>query len=91
MATLISEQTPIAKKDYECMASLFLDGVGRPDFFDCISDYRAYIKARNNGFKVRKGEKYIRQFCRDSGGDTYTFIAIPEIHEICLKYDLYLD
>lgn len=86
----LSESSPIARKEHECHASLFITEGGRPDYFNCITDYRTYIKARNNRFKILEGQKYIRQN-NVSDGDFYVFKAIPEMHKICVKYDLYPD
>lgn len=85
---ILGESTPIAQKDYLCNASLFIDEGGKPDYFDCISDYRDYIKAKNNRFKVKKGDRYLRQvFISD--GDFCNVANIPEIHRLCIKYELY--
>ena len=88
MITVLKETNPVARNDYYCMASLFIRDCGRPDYFDCIKDYRDYIKAKENGFKIKKGDKYLYQ-ANVAYGDFYTFKAIPDMHRICLKYDLY--
>ena len=85
---IISESTPIARKEHECNACLFLTGDIQPNYFDCIQDYRDYINARNNNFKIVKGQKYIRQ-AMVCDGDFHCAKSIPEIHQICIKYDLY--
>jgi hypothetical protein len=88
MITTLSEYYYIACKDYDCVACIWLNEVGRIDFFNLLSEYRSYLKAKSNGFKIREGEKYIVQNNVDNG-TFYVFKAIPEIHDICLKYDLY--
>ena len=88
MIRVLSESTPIAAKDHECVACEFIlangiDGNGftRPEL-------RALSKAKSNKWKIVKGQKYIKQ--NNVGDDGfYTFKAIPELHEICLKYDMY--
>jgi hypothetical protein len=90
MVTVLSDSTPIARKEHNCDASLFITEGGRPDYFDCIDDYRAYIRAKQNRFKIQIGEKYIRQ-SNVTDGDFYCFKAIAEMHRICIKYDLYPD
>jgi hypothetical protein len=85
---VISESNPRATKYFDCNACEFITMGGRPDFFDCAQDYRDYIKAKENNFKVIPGEKYIRQsmIC---DGDFHCAKSIPAIHKICIKYDLY--
>lgn len=57
------------------------------EWFDYMTftERRKIIEARNNDFKIKKGDKYIRQTCKEEGR-VYTFIAIPEMHSICIKY-----
>ena len=86
---LLKETKPVARKEHDCNASIILTLGGDPDFFDSISEYRSYIKARENGFKIQKGDRYINQVVISHSVGFYTFKAIPEIHAICLKYGLY--
>lgn len=88
MIQILSESEPVARKPYDCMACEWIlnggiDGEGftRPEL-------RALSKARKNKWQIVKGQKYIRQNNK-LGDDIYTFKAIPEIHDICLKHDLY--
>lgn len=87
MITVIRETTiKCARKDHECMACLFLrDGIRDGDF--TFSEYRSIVRARQDGWKIKKGQSYIEQFNRGDG--VYVFKARPDIHKICLKYDLY--
>lgn len=86
---VLSQQTPVARKDYSCMACEWLNNSGYANVDDLTpQEWIAYQKAENNGFKVKKGERYIRQNNKFDG-KVYTFIAIPEIDDICHKYDLY--
>ena len=88
---LIHQTTPVARKTHYCNACEFVfnGDINRGFTF---SEYRAIIKARNNGYRILKGEKYIRQFIGDSiSGEVWSFKAIPDIHAICLKYDFYED
>lgn len=89
MAQLISEIKPKARKQHDCMASEFITNYGdlRGLTFT-FPECRAIIKARENNWKIQKGEIYIRQACV-MDGEIYTFKAIPEIHKICIKYDYY--
>lgn len=52
-----------------------------------FAELRQIVKARKKGWKILKGEKYIRQTCKND--HIYAFKAIPEIHKICIKYDMY--
>jgi hypothetical protein len=78
-----------AKKIHHCDACDIL--------FECLYDlnvkltfteWRAIAKAKEAGYKIFPGEKYINQFNK-MDGHTFSFKAIPAIHDICCKYDLY--
>lgn len=86
--TVLSELTPVARKKHRCMASEFILNYGINGFGYSFSELRSIAKARKNGYKIVKGQKYIRQnnICDNA---LYTFKAIPEMHEICLKYEHY--
>lgn len=88
MITVIRDARPIAKKDYSCDACDYIlkngiDGNNYP-----ISELRKIVKAKMNGYKILKGERYVMQVNK-LDGDFYVFRAIPEMHELCLKYELY--
>lgn len=87
MITTIHEQKPVARKDYKCEACLFIRDGG---YFDDMTfgEKRLVVKARQNKWMIKKGERYIRQFNTD-GSDTWTFRAIPAMHDICVKYHFY--
>ncbi len=87
--TTIHSSAPKARKDYSCIACDFLFAVDFPTELGLtFSEKRAVVKARQRKYKILKGEKYIRQFNTD-GSYTWTFRAIPEIHSICIKHELY--
>lgn len=89
MAELLAETRPVARKSYDCMAwPWIVEGIESDDLTD--DERLALENARKKGFKILPGEKYIKQSLKD-GADPYTFRAIPELHAICLKYELYLD
>ena len=95
MTTLVHQQTPKARKNHWCDACMFVDAYGslrqiidEHDF--TFTERRALVRAWENNRQIQKGDVYIRQFCVD-GDDAYTFKAIPEIHEICIKYDFYYE
>lgn len=89
MSYLLKQTEPIARKEYWCMASEFITESGniRGSIFT-FSEWRAIINARENNYKIVKGQKYINQSVAYEG-TVYTFKAIPEIHAICLKYNYY--
>jgi len=53
-----------------------------------FTERRAIVKARKNNWRIQKGEKYMKQV-GVFDGDLSTFRAIPEIHQICYKYEFY--
>lgn len=89
MKTTIYDQTSVARKDYDCDACLFARD-SHPFDYMTFAERRVVVKARANGWKIKKGQKYVRQFNTD-GSYTWTFRAIPEMHDICIKYEMYPD
>lgn len=91
MTDVIRLAHPVARKRYECNSCLFLRDVLN-DRRSCprftYHELRTIVKAKRNGWCIVPGQKYIYQFARDSG-ETFVTRSIPEIHEICRKYDLY--
>lgn len=89
--TLLSEEHLTASKDYDCDASIWITegNLEREYGLFTFSELRSLVKAKNNGWKIKKGEKYTIQICKNHKAKSYTFRAIPEIHNICIKYDLY--
>ena len=88
MIRVLSEQTPTARKEHECMASEFIYNLGINGCGYSFAELRIIAKAKRNKYKIIKGQKYIRQNNKYNG-ELYAFKAIPEMHEICLKHDLY--
>lgn len=89
MVTVIEETNPTARKEYSCMASEFIrfDIRGTKGMLT-FSEWRSVAKAKSKRWRILPGEKYINQY-NSGDGRTYHFKAIPEIHAICIKYDLY--
>lgn len=85
---VLSESTPTARKEHDCMACDFVFSHGIDGYGHSFAEKRALVKARKNAFKIKKGKKYIKQN-NVLDGEFYTFKAIPEMHDICLKYGLY--
>jgi hypothetical protein len=84
---LLRSSNPIARRDYACDACVWLFE-SNYRYGLTISEYRSIVKAKRNDFKIKAGSKYVYQCCKNYG-DFYVFRAIPEIHAICLKYDMY--
>lgn len=88
MIEVIYEQTVTARKDHRCMACEFLLQVHNLHGRLTPEEERAVSRAWADGWKIKKGQEYIRQVNKHEG-DVYTFKARPDIHGICLKYDFY--
>lgn len=90
MITILQQSQRKAAKNYHCDACSFLFNEDISDLKLTFSEKLAVVRARNNGYKIMKGESYIYQFNRDDNGrEAWTYRAIPEIHEICIKYELF--
>jgi len=90
---VISKSEPVARKNYGCDACVWI-----AEYPECIddcemsfADKRIVVKARQNGWRVMKGEKHL-QFTVVSCENTLVSLrVIKAINEICHKYDLYPD
>lgn len=90
MTKVLGESTPVARKAYTCNACEWLiEALGAEAF--TIAEYRLIVKARRDRWRIHPGQRYIKQFSVDMWGEAYTFRARPEMHELCLKHDLYED
>ncbi len=85
---VLSESYLIARKDHRCDACEFVyNNLVVPD--DLTPEEAAVMaKAEENKRMIKKGEKYCRQNNKYDG-ELYTFKAIPEVMEICFKYELF--
>ncbi|WP_188051726.1 hypothetical protein [Flavobacterium sp. GP15] len=96
MPTVISEiNIKKSQKDYHCNGcETILEGGSFNQFCENVkltfSEKRALVLAKENNYKIIKGNGYLKQFNKQDG-ETYVFRSIPEIHKICCKYDLYTD
>jgi len=92
--TLKEKEIKSVRKDHTCNACEWLtsgDGLSMirsSEIKTTISERRAIIKAKNNGWKIKKGERALYHVGVWNGDFFYSY-SIPEIHDICLKYDLY--
>tara|TARA_R110001632_G_scaffold136095_1_gene251644 strand:- start:67 stop:342 length:276 start_codon:yes stop_codon:yes gene_type:complete len=85
---VLSESTPKARKDHDCMASDFILASGSDGFGYSFAELRVIAKAKKHNYKIVKGQKYIKQNNK-ADGELYTFKAIPEMHQICLDHGHY--
>jgi hypothetical protein len=82
------------RKDHECNACLWLDGIGSTpeSIFDQLTltdeEKESIVKAHKNKWKVKKGDPAIYRVGL-TDGDFGAWYSIPEIDDICIKYDLY--
>lgn len=89
----ISELFHIARKDYWCQSSEYLreyldnNPTGTKIRF---SEWRNIIKAKNNNWKILKGEKY-RRYVGIYDGEIFSARDIPEIAKICQRLHLYTE
>lgn len=87
MATILTDEVRTARKDYHCDACSCIfesDAISYLSF----SELRIMVKAKMNGYKILKGQKYIYQ----SGiydGAFYVFRGIPEVLQIYFNHDLH--
>lgn len=88
MITVLSQTTPVAKKQHECSACEFILGAGVNGYGYTFSELRLIAKAKKQGYKIQIGQRYLKQnnVC---DGEFYTFKAMPEMHQICLDHDHY--
>ena len=87
MSQVLSETHPIARKDYPCDACCWLINGGLPDNMT-LTEAKAFVRARRDGFKIKAGQRYLKQY-NIFGGEAQCFRARPEIDAICHKYDIY--
>ena len=80
---------PVARKEYNCEASDWIDNtIGWDESEFEPQDVETIRKARAERFKILPGTKYVKV----SGfwdGDTSVFRARIDLDDICKRYDLY--
>jgi len=85
---VLSESKPVANKEHNCDACDHLLHYGYNGTGLTMKELRSVAVAKRNNWKIAKGQQYIRQNNKFEG-ELYTFKAIPEIHEICLRLNFY--
>lgn len=88
--SIINVKTRIAIKVHECNACLFLFAADFRNLGALFSEYRKIAEAKMLDGKIMPGELYEEVFSEDAGAVS-TFRQKPDIHEICVKYDLYFE
>lgn len=87
--TVLNDTMPKARRSYPCDASRYVLEYVNEGMFT-IDEYRYIIRAKRNGYMIQPGQKYVKQVAVWNG-DFGVFRAIPEMHDIAWKYDLYPD
>ncbi len=92
MTTYLRATNHIARKKYTCNAcewiSEWIGHAGCYDYEFTYAELREIVKARRNAWSIVPGQEYIKQ-PQIYDGHFFVWRAIPAIHRICLKYDLY--
>ena len=87
MTIVLRNSSPRARKNYICGASEWITNCDVWD--ECtFTEKKSIVLAKKDNWRIKKGDIYLEQiniWC----GDFNVFKAIPAMHEICLKYDLY--
>jgi len=87
--TNIKHEVHTARKNYSCDACEWIEIEDlRHNVKLTKSEWRSIITARNNHWKILKGQKY-EYNVNIIDGDFFVFRCIPEINKICLKHELY--
>lgn len=89
---VISSSYPVARKIYGCGACDWITE-GLDYFVDelTFAEKRIVVKARQNGWRIMKGEKHLRSTFIGCDEEIYTWRAIIDIHKLCMKYEIYQD
>lgn len=88
MSELIRESTPVARHHYPCQASHWINQASLPDSEFEPDELLLLSAAKADRYKIRPGQKYVYQVQRVDGL-IETFRARLDMHNICLKYELY--
>lgn len=79
---------PIAKKNYHCEASDWVDNGCLDDISK--ADMATIKKAKEEGFKILLGTKYLKTTGKWDGEFSIYRCRI-DLHDICIKYGIYPD
>lgn len=84
-----TETMPIAKKDYNCDAAEWICNVSLQDDLYEPEDLAIIKQAKDEGWKIKKGTKYLR-ISGKFKGVWCTFRARLDLNDICHKYNIYI-
>lgn len=87
MCIVLKQTKQKARKAFSCDACYWIRECGNWGWLT-FSELRIVAKAKQREWKIHPGDEYIYQFLVD-GSDRWSFRAIPEIHDICIRHDLY--
>ena len=76
------------RKDHECNSCIWLRETALNEMKFTFSEYRSIVKAKQNKWQIPKGSRCI-YLVGVWNGDFFASYSIPEIHQICCKYDIY--
>lgn len=88
MCKVIAEQTRIAHKAYEDMASVWLTNSDVQASELTFAERRAVVRARRDGWNIKPGQRYLDQSFKQDG-EVMRIRYRPDIHRICIRLDLY--
>ena len=90
MLETLNSKTRTARKDHDCMASVWItnNDLGGSNF--TFPEWRAIAKAKANDWKILRGQKYNWASCKQDG-ELFIWKAIPELEAICHKYEYFVD
>lgn len=88
MSTLLSVETRTARKVYKCGAFYWFDRSNYGPQDTEPNDWALVERVRAEGGEIKPGMQYMRQVSVE-GGEFSTFRCRLDMHDLCVKYDLY--
>lgn len=91
MTRTLSTLRPVARKRYTCNACEWIEyDLNEHIFYHqfTYAELREIVKARRNNWCIVPGQHYVK-VVRVYEGRLEVWRAIPAIHNICLRYDMY--
>lgn len=87
MSELISISRPVARRPHKCGAYKWIIEAYEDGTFT-YQELRQIVKVRRQKGMILPGQQYIRQV-QVWEGNLSVFKALPEMDDICTKYDIY--
>ena len=88
MDTLLTNKRPVARKEYNCMASDWIRECGWEDSDWSVDEATVIANAKRDDWMIRKGTRYVYQTGLFDG-EIVTFRARVDLHAICVRHNLY--